>query len=132
MNKLDWSLYPNFTIEELRCKYTSECQMRPEFMKILQEIRDDYGKPIFISSGYRSIKHPVEQAKERPGEHTLGMSVDILCYGTTTLELLKLAQQHGIQRIGLSQKGDIHGSRFMHIGIADRFYLGFPAGIWTY
>lgn len=105
--------------------------MHPEMMRILQGIRNDLGKPIFISSGFRSVKHPVEQEKEKPGEHTYGMAVDILCHGIRALEIIWHAQQWGIKRIGVHQKGNPNG-RFVHIGIADRFDLSFPVAIWTY
>jgi len=131
MYKLDWSLYPDFTEDEFRCKYTEECHMHPAFMSILQWIRDDYKKPIIISSGYRAPSHPVEAKKDRPGEHTRGMAADILCSGLDALELIKCAQSHNIKRIGLKQKGE-YSQRFIHIGIADRFDATFPVAIWTY
>lgn len=130
--KLNWELYPNFSFDELKCTATGECYMRNEMMQVLQSIRYDYDKPMFISSGYRSVKHPVEQEKDKPGEHTMGMAVDVVCYGVQALHLLKIAQEHGIRRIGIHQKGDRVSSRFLHFGIADKFYLGFPPGIWTY
>jgi len=131
MSALDWSLYPNFSESELRCKVTGECNMHPEMMQILQNIRTSLAKPIFISSGYRSVKHPLEQEKDKPGEHTFGMAVDILCYGIRALEIIWFAQGFGVKRIGLHQKGNANG-RFVHLGIADRYNLEFPAAIWTY
>lgn len=105
--------------------------MHPVMMDLLQSIRTEYARPMFISSGFRSVKHPVEQEKDKPGEHTLGMAVDILCHGDNALKILKLAQARDIKRIGLHQKGNANG-RFIHLGIADRFDLSFPVAIWTY
>ncbi len=128
---IDWAKYPNFSREELQCKYTKECDMHPVMMDLLQSIRDELEQPIFLSSGFRSVKHPVEQEKDKPGEHTLGMAVDILCYGARALQIIKLAQARDIKRIGVHQKGNPNG-RFVHIGIADRYNLAFPVAIWTY
>ena len=128
---LDWNDYPNFTIDELKCKHTGECNMHPEMMRILQEIRDDIKRPLFVSSGFRSVKHPVEVSKEKPGEHTLGMAVDLIAYGTNALEIISRAQAKGICRIGVHQKGNAN-SRFVHLGIADKYALEFPKSIWTY
>jgi hypothetical protein len=100
-------------------------------MDALQWIRNSLGSPIFISSGYRCVKHPVEQEKDKPGEHTLGMAIDIICYGRRALDIIFHAQRWGIKRIGVHQKGNPNG-RFVHIGIADRYNLEFPAAIWTY
>jgi len=105
--------------------------MHPDLMDILQSMRTELAKPIFISSGFRSVKHPVEQDKDKPGEHTLGMAVDIICYGARALELIKMAQARNVRRIGVHQKGNPKG-RFIHLGIADRFTLEFPVAIWTY
>lgn len=127
----DWSKYPNFKESEFKCKYTGECNMNPLMMELLQSIRTEYGRPIFISSGFRSVKHPVEQEKAQPGEHTYGMAVDILCHGDNAVKLMKLALDRDIKRIGVHQKGNVNG-RFIHLGIADKFILAFPVAIWTY
>lgn len=105
--------------------------MHPELMQILQQVRDDYAKPIFISSGFRSIKHPVEQMKDKPGEHTKGMAVDIICHGYNAIVLLHLFVKHGIQRFGFHQKGNVNG-RFMHVGVADKHSPRFIKTMWTY
>jgi zinc D-Ala-D-Ala carboxypeptidase len=131
MLTLDWTKYPNFSEKELACKYTGECDMHPVMMHILQSIRTEYARPMFISSGFRSVKHPVEQEKDKPGEHACGMAVDILCHGDNALKILKIAQAWGINRIGLHQKGNVNG-RFIHLGVADKFNLAFPVAIWTY
>lgn len=128
---MNWDDYPNFSRTELQCKYTKECNMNPTMMSILQKIRDDLGRPIFISSGFRSVKHPVEQEKDKPGEHTFGMAVDILCHSQRALDIINLALKNGIQRIGVHQKGAF-GGRFVHIGVGNKFFLEFPVGVWTY
>lgn len=128
---MDWDNYPSFRKEEMQCKHTKECNMHPEVMRILQAIRDEIKQPIFISSGFRSVKHPVEQSKSKPGEHTLGMAVDIVCHGMRALDIIRLALKHDIRRIGVHQKGNVN-SRFVHIGIANRYSLEFPEALWTY
>ena len=104
--------------------------MQPAFMGQLQKIRTIYGKPMIISSGYRSVTHSKERIKDHAGEHTLGLAADILISGADALVLIKIALNEGIRRIGISQKGDMR-SRFIHLGISDRFGL-FPAAIWSY
>ncbi len=128
---IDWAKYPNFTPDELACKHCKAQGITPEMMDVLQGIRTEIAQPIFLSSGYRCVKHPVEQEKDRPGEHTHGMAIDILCYGARALRIIELAQQRNVKRIGVHQKGNPNG-RFVHIGIADRYNLAFPVAIWTY
>ena len=128
---VDWSKYPNFTAQEFACKHCKADGIMPEMMDIMQSIRNGMGQPVFISSGFRCVKHPVEQEKDKPGEHTFGLAVDIICHGVRALQIIELAQELGVKRIGVHQKGNPNG-RFVHIGIADRYKLDFPAGIWTY
>ena len=131
MSTIEWAKYPNFTPDELACKHCKAQGITPEIMDILQSIRTSLDQPLFISSGYRCVKHPVEQEKDRPGEHTHGMAVDIICHGARALEIIRLAQALDVKRIGVHQKGNPNG-RFVHIGIADRYNLAFPVAIWTY
>lgn len=127
----DWSRYPNFKENEFKCSHCGKCDMHPLMMDTLQSIRDLYGKPIFITSGYRCPNHPVESMKQRPGEHTYGMAVDIVCNNQDCLKLIELAQKHDINRIGVHQKGRASG-RFLHLGVGDKLDQQFPVAIWTY
>jgi len=112
----DWSKYPNFHPDEFRCKHTGFVKMDPEFMAILQKVRESYGRPMRITSGYRDPSHPVEAAKGglSRGEHTLGRAVDVACEGYEAYILLQHALANGITRIGVQQKGS---ARFLHLGI---------------
>lgn len=109
---MDWNDYKNFSKEEFDCKHTGKNEMRPEFMSKLQELRNRYGKPIKVSSGYRDKTHPVEVNKMTLGIHTLGLAVDIAIDRGNAYEVLKLALELGFTGIGVSQKG---GSRFLHL-----------------
>jgi hypothetical protein len=131
MSITDWTKYPNFDAQELACKHCGTEGVIDEMMAVLQSIRDSMESPIFLSSGYRCPKHPVEQDKDRPGEHTFGMAVDIICYGSRALRIIELAQALHVRRIGIHQKGNVNG-RFVHLGIADKYKLDFPVAIWTY
>lgn len=131
MSTINWANYPNFDAKEMACKHCGAEGITPALMDVLQSIRTSLAQPIFISSSYRCVKHPVEQEKDKPGEHTLGMAVDIICHGARALEIIKLAQALDVKRIGVHQKGNPNG-RFVHIGIADRYKMEFPVSIWTY
>ena len=109
----DWSKYPNFTKSEFDCKYTKENDMQPYFMEALQALRTDYGRPIFPSSGFRSIHHPEEARKQNPGYHTKGIAVDIPCHSDTAYILISLAFKHGFTGIGVSQRNGV--PRFIHL-----------------
>ena len=126
---LNWSNYPNFTKQEFDCKETGENNMHPDFLEILQAIRETYNRPIFINSGFRSVNHSVERVKDKPGTHTKGIAADLRLYGADVMEFCNLAYAYGIRRFGFQQKGNMYG-RFVHIDIADR--RGLPQSTWSY
>jgi uncharacterized protein YcbK (DUF882 family) len=113
--KANWELYPNFTKAEFDCKHTGENNMQHEFMEKLQKIRQVYGKPMKITSGFRSVKHPIEARKTHSnGEHTQGLCADIYCdNGADRFKLVSLALANGITRIGIAKN-------FLHLGIGGK------------
>lgn len=122
---MNWALYPNFSEAELRCKHSGKCEMHPEFMRRLQQVRDVFGKPMTVTSGYRDRTHPIEARKDTPGEHSTGRAVDIGVQGADALRLIRIALDAGFTRIGVQQKGT---GRFIHLGDNPAF----PPGIWSY
>jgi uncharacterized protein YcbK (DUF882 family) len=122
---MNWALYPNFSEAEFRCKHTGKCEMHPDFMQRLQWLRDVYGKPMVVTSGYRAPSHPDEVCKAKPGEHTFGRAADIAVQGQDALRLIRFALDVGFTRIGVQQKGS---GRFIHLGDSPDF----PPGIWSY
>ena len=101
-------------------------KMDPKLLGMLDALRKEYGFPIVLTSSYISPEHPIEAAKEKPGEHAHGAAVDIKCVGgEATLRLVKAALKVGFTRIGVSRK-----KNFVHVGIG---YPGAPKmTMWTY
>lgn len=108
----DWGAYPNFSKREFDCSHTGENGMQAEFMALLQRLRVAYGKPMVVSSGYRSPRHPIEARKAVPGAHASGYACDIAVQGGDAYEVLRIALSLGFTGIGVQQKG---GGRFIHL-----------------
>lgn len=121
---MDWTKYPNFTKSEFDCKQTGENRMSVEFMDKLQALRIKFGKPMVITSGYRSPRHSIEAAKSQPGTHAQGIACDVGVQGMDAYLLIELAMDLGFTGIGVSQKAG--GARFVHLDIAPRI------AIWSY
>ncbi len=118
-----------FKPKELACRHTGDQGFDPDFLKTLNAIREECGFSFALSSAYRSPEHPIEARKEVKGAHTHGKAVDILASGENALEIIRVAQKHGIQRIGIQQKG---GGRFIHLDACTE-EDGFPCpAIWSY
>jgi zinc D-Ala-D-Ala carboxypeptidase len=111
---MDWDKYPNFSENEFKCSHCGKVDMQPAFMARMQQLRNMYGKPIVISSGYRCPEHPIEAAKATPGVHAMGIAADVVVSGTDAYEILKHAFTLGFAGIGVQQKG---GGRFIHLDI---------------
>jgi uncharacterized protein YcbK (DUF882 family) len=120
MNDLDWDRYPNFKEEEFRCSETSENEMQARFMSLLQELRYRYGKPMTITSGYRSPNHSIEKRKAKAGTHAQGIAADIYCTGPDKYRLVKLAFELGFTGIGVDKS-------FIHLDVSRE-----RCAIWSY
>lgn len=96
MTEIDWSFYPSFKKSKFDCQETGENQMQPVFLYELQKLRDAFGQPMVITSGYRSPQHSIEKRKEKPGTHAQGLAADIAVYGEQRYVLLKLAFASGV------------------------------------
>ena len=117
-----------FTEDELKCTHCGKGGMDADFMVKIETLREQLGFPFPVNSAYRCPEHPIEARKERLGAHTYGKAVDILANGENALEIIRVAQKHGIKRIGVQQKG---GGRFIHLDVCTE-EEGFPPAIWSY
>ena len=118
-----------FKAKELTCKCgCNTIEFDLGFLATLNAIRKECGFGFPISSAYRCPTHPIEARKETLGAHTYGKAVDILCSGEKALKVIRVAQAHGIMRIGVQQKG---GGRFIHLDACTE-EEGFPPAIWSY
>ena len=127
----DWSKYPNFSKNEFKCSCCGKVRMSEDIVGIAQYIRTEINESLTVSSGYRCPNHPIESKKKVPGEHSLGMSIDIKCHGEKALKVLKLAILAGVVRIGINQKGPV-SSRFIHIGTGRKENGLNSPWVWSY
>jgi uncharacterized protein YcbK (DUF882 family) len=109
---MNWGKY--FTEAEFACKHCNKCEMDQAFINRLNKLREAYGAPLKVSSGYRCPQHPVEARKgaTAPGMHTTGKAVDFAVEKEQAHKLLGLAFGMGFNGIGVQQKGT---GRFIHL-----------------
>lgn len=109
---IDWKDYPDFKESEFAC--TCGCgraDMEPELLAKLQALRDAYGKPMIVTSGFRCSNHPNEASKLNPGSHGQGKAADIRTVsGGQKYEVKRLAYALGFVGVG-------DGDTFTHLDI---------------
>ena len=122
----------NFTYDEL-AEHTTGLLEPPDVVEFqsavdaLQELRDAYGRPMRLTSAWRSLSHPAEASKPPDALHRhYHGAFDVSCHGEAAIELLRLALDHGWTGIGVNARGPL-GGRFLHL---DRLH-GHRA-LWSY
>ncbi len=124
----DWSLYPNFSEAEMRCKCgCGLATMSDSFLGRLQRIRTIYNHPIKINSAFRCESHN-KAIGGAPSVHPSGHAVDVAAWGRAVFTLQDIAISQGMTGIGQKQHGPKE-KRFMHM---DDLSGPTRPWIWTY
>jgi uncharacterized protein YcbK (DUF882 family) len=117
-----------FKDSELRCKCgCGEVYFSDETRKKLNKVREDYGKPIIISSGYRCTSYNIQIGATQT--HSTGQAVDIAISRGDAFKLIGLALKHGFTGLGVKQHG--HG-RFLHLDDLDSNNKRVRPTVWSY
>lgn len=94
----------NFTTAEFHCQGINCCAETPvddQLVEFLQAIRDHFGKPVLINSGYRCVVHNARIPNAgKKSKHIEGRAADIMIRGVAPLEIAKFAESIGVKGIG--------------------------------
>ena len=109
-------LTEHFNISEFHCKGANcgckETLHDPALSAYLQQIREHFGKPLHITSGYRCQKHNGAVGGVYGSLHTKGQAADFIINGVNPLEIARYAESIGVKGIGLYGPDD---GNFIHI-----------------
>jgi uncharacterized protein YcbK (DUF882 family) len=120
----------NFSHTELRCQHCGANDMSMVFLDRLQEIREEFGKPMRVNSGYRCPVH--DAALGGKGPHQTGRAIDIGISGSDALVLVELARGYGMTGIGVKQSGQPHANRYIHMDDLGDGVSGPRPWLWSY
>jgi uncharacterized protein YcbK (DUF882 family) len=101
----------NFSRSEFRCK--CDCgadHIELELVRLLQEIRDMMGEPIYINSGVRCEKYNQWVGGVPNSEHISGEAADIKCENSNDRYHMMIECLRKFVRVGLALD-------FIHVGI---------------
>ena len=86
-------LSDNFTVKEFACKDGSDkVLIDTELVKVLQKIRNHFGKPITINSAYRNATYNKKIGGVSNSQHTKGTATDIVVKGISPEDVAKYAE----------------------------------------
>lgn len=108
----------HFTGKEFRCKDgTKEFLYCPNLIEVLEEIRNNFNKPVIINSGYRTPEWNVKVGGARNSYHCKGMAADIRIRDVSTSDIAKFAS-----KIMENHGGVIRYKNFVHVDVREKYY----------
>ena len=110
------SLSKNFKSNEFACQGKGCCSsvlIDEDLVKYLQDIRDYFGSPVTITSGYRCEKHNKAVGGATGSRHTKGQAADIMVKGAKPAAVAAYAESIGVKGIGLYET--TRDGYFVHI-----------------
>lgn len=117
--KLTWDDIKYFKKSEFACK--DGCgfdNINLKLVKILDQMREHYGRPIIITSGCRCRKHNLEVGGVQGSRHELGKAADLYVQGVNVNDFLAYAKDlvnKGVLRYTYTNNSNMHGVIHMDI-----------------
>jgi zinc D-Ala-D-Ala carboxypeptidase len=108
----DYWRWHNFSPSEIACRGTGRLVVHEGAMDRLQALRDRLGKPLIVTSGYRSPEHNKRVGGARNSRHMQGDAFDISMGNHSPAEFERAARA-----VGFTGFGFYPGSNFIHIDI---------------
>lgn len=97
-------LSKDFDSIEFQCDCCGAMNISPELIRLLQLMRDSFGKPLSVTSGTRCQKHNKKVGGSIASDHLVGKAADIACYDSMTRrELVHIALSVGVPTIGVKR-----------------------------
>lgn len=91
-----------FKDSEFKCPCCGKVIISAWLIHLLNKIREAYGKPIHVNSGYRCKKYNKKVGGKPNSAHRRGTAADIKCTNSTMRYLIiKYALEAGFKRIGV-------------------------------
>lgn len=121
----DWSRIRYFKLAEFSSpdEPGSGAKMDSAFMERLDLLRADIGRPLVVTSGYRTVAHNREVGGKRNSEHRKGLGADLQCASSRKRFLIiEAACRLDFRRIGIAKN-------YIHLGMSRTLPQGV---IWTY
>ena len=113
-------LSPSFRVREFACKGSDVVLIDDELVVLLQCIREHFGKPVHITSGYRTVEHNAAVGGSKSSQHLLGRAADFYVEGVPVATVAAYAEtllsgRGGIGRYPKDAKHPARKTGWVHI-----------------
>ena len=114
-------LSPAFRVREFRCRDGTDTILIDEgLVVLLQCIREHFGKPVHITSGYRTAAHNAAVGGSKSSQHLLGRAADFYVEGVDVATVAAYAEtllpsRGGIGRYPKDAKHPTRKTGWVHI-----------------
>jgi len=113
-------LSPSFKVREFGCKGSDVVLLDEELVVLLQCIREHFGKPVHITSGYRTAAHNATVGGSKSSQHLLGRAADFYVEGVDVATVAAYAEtllpsRGGIGRYPKDAKHPTRKTGWVHI-----------------
>ena len=113
-------LSPSFKVREFACKGSDVVLLDDELVVLLQCIREHFGKPVHITSGYRTAAHNAAVGGSKSSQHLLGRAADFHVEGVPVAAVAAYAEtllpaRGGIGRYPKDAKHPKRSTGWVHI-----------------
>ncbi len=101
LRKGDIQLSPHFKLSEFACKDgTPIVLVDPALVKVLENIRKHFNKPVRINSGYRTASHNRKVGGSSNSQHVKGTAADIVVSGVSPDTVASYCEKIGVDGVG--------------------------------
>ena len=101
--------WPNFTPQELACRGTGQLVIDPRALDMLQSLRNRLGRPMIITSAYRSPEHNRRVGGAPRSKHLDGIAFDVRMDNHDPESFIAQARALGFHGIGrYPRQGFVH------------------------
>lgn len=120
----DSKITEHFKVKEFKCNDgTDTIKIDLKLAALLEDIRGHFGKPVVISSAYRTTSYNKKVGGSSRSLHLYGQAADISISGVSPKEIAKYAESLGVKGIGLY-------SNFVHLDTRNvKYYWSYGKNI---
>lgn len=117
----DKSLTSSFKVREFACNDGSDVILiHPDLPSVLQNIRNQFGKPIIINSGYRTPEYNKKVGGATRSQHCYGTAADIVVDGVSPSSVA-IAAEKALKETGHPGGIGLYKS-FVHVDVRSKRY----------